>query len=128
MYDRRVPKPITYTIAGGARGSEAITASFIPTSGMKALRLLAACQRANMFQGIINFCAIDLALTTYIVSDPRCAHAGNFAAYRPPILSRCHAAFYDAASAGSRRNSPPRRRPGGAASALGAPLIAVGRR
>ena len=64
-----VPKPITYTHEQVALAIEAITASF-PDIGHES-HFACWLPLANLFQRIINFCAIDLGATTYIVSDPR---------------------------------------------------------
>ena len=63
------PKPITYRHEQVAHAIEAITASF-PDIGCGS-HFACWLPLANLFQRIINFCAIDLGATSYIVSDPR---------------------------------------------------------
>ena len=63
------PKPITFTHAQAREAISTIAAAF-PDIG-HGERLLCWLPLANLFQRMINFCAIEVGATTYVTGDPR---------------------------------------------------------
>ncbi len=78
-----VPRAIPYTHAQVRLAVRAITAAF-PTIGAHT-RLLCWLPLANLFQRVLDFCALATGATSYVVADPRQAMA-EAAAVRPQLM------------------------------------------